>query len=303
MRPKPLKKLPRTHSVWEAGMVHAQHQIDGMTIKGLLIVVERGTGAIRVASPVMEGESPASLFRQAFQVPAAPAKAGRPKHVVFDDPWLRDQVSSVLDEAGNLSVTTEATPALDDAIARIMQQAGAPVAPGIDSTLLEWRAALQDLIRLAPWKALDATVVFSFAGGGLDTSVATLLGMHGELVGVLLYPSRQDLECHRSTQGSGTLDGRAYSALHLMLERRSGLSADELERCMRSALQFPPGLYPRVYAFTPSGLAQVSTTEQARLLSVVRAITALCRAEQTALASGARRALTVDGLQVTGARD
>jgi len=284
-------------------MVHAQHELDGMTTRGLLVVVERGTRAIRVASAVMEGESPAGLFRQAFRAPAPPAKPGRPKHVVLDDPWLRDQVADVLEEAGNLSVTTGVTPALDDAIARIMQQAGAPMGPGIDSNLLEWRAALQDLIRVAPWKALDSTVVFSFAGGGLDSVVATLLGMHGELVGVLLYPSRQDLECHRSTQGSGTLDGRAYSTLHLMLEPRSGLSADELERCMRSALQFPPGLYPRVYAFTPSGLAQASTTEQDRLLTAVRAITALCRAEQTALASGARRALTVDGVQVTGARD
>ncbi len=283
-------------------MVHANHEQDGVITAGLLVVVERGTGAIRVAEAVMQGESPAAVFRDAFQAPAPPAKPGRPKHVVFEDPWLRDQVASVLEEAGKPSVTIAATPALDDALARLLQQAGAPVAPGIDRDFMDWRAALQELIRLAPWRVLDSEVTFSFVGGGLDSALATVTGKHGELTGVVLYPTRADLDSHRAVLGSGQLDGRLYSSVHLMLEPKSGLSANELESCMRVALQFPPGLYPKVYAFSPDGFAPASPVDQARLLSVVKAMAALSRADLDGLAAGGTRTTAVDGVQLTGSR-
>lgn len=302
MTTKALKKLPRTDAAWEVGMIHTRFEQGGVVAIGLLVVVERGSGTIRVASAVTEGESPAVVFRQALVAPAPPAKPSRPKHVVFDDPWLRDALASLLEEAGVLSVATEATPALDDAIARLLQQGGTPAGPGIDHDVAGWRAALQDLIRVAPWRALDDRVEFTFEGGGLDASVATVMGHRGELLGVVLHATRADLEALRAARAAGDGRTRRHVSTHLMLEPRSGLSADEHERCLRGGLQFPPGLYPRVYETSAGGFAQASADAQLRLLTAVRAVTALCRRELSALGTGARRTQEVEGVRVTAAR-
>jgi hypothetical protein len=299
---KALKKLPRTDAAWEVGMIHTRFEQGGATAIGLLVVVERGSGTIRSASAVLEGESPAVVFREALVAPAPPAKPSRPKHVVLDDPWLRDALSTLLEEAGVLSVATEATPALDDAIARLLRQGGAPAGPGIDHDLPGWRAALQDLIRLAPWSALDDRVEFTFVGGGLDGSVATLMGHRGELFGVVLHATRADLDAVRAARAAGDGRARTYASVHLMLEPRKGLSADEVERCLRVGLQFPPGLYPRVYVTSTSGFAEASADAQRRLLTAVRAVTALCRRDLSALGTGARRTVEVEGVRVTAGR-
>ena len=302
MQPTPLNELPQTQDVWEVGMIHAKYELDGKTTMGLLTVVDRHTGTVRLSSAVMEDEPPSDVFLHAFRAPPPPAKPSRPKQVVFDDPWLREQLADVLEEVNDLSVTTESTSTLDDAIALLLNQAGAPMAPGIDGRFAEWRAALRELIQQSPWKALDPRATFSFSSGALDASVATLSGRHGELIGLVLYPTREELASHRLTQVSGKPVGVPHTALHLMLEPRSGLSAEEFERCMRVGLQFPPGLYPRVYAFTSTGLTLASITEQERLLSAAQAIAALCRAEQTALEAGEERTLALDDGQMTGAR-
>lgn len=305
MSAKSLSKLPRSDEVWEIGMIHAEHRTQGVDLVGLLLVVERTSGAIRVAEAVVRGESPAVVLRAAFVRPAAPSRPGRPKRAVFDDPALQQQVAPLLAEAQVLSVSAEATPALDDAIARVLGKAGAAAAPGIDSDLSTWRVVLASLIRLAPWTRLDDHVEFTFDGAGLEGAVGTVMGAGGRIPGVRLHASMADLQRHRDAALAPT--GRVIaSSLHVMLEPRSGLSAEEVERCLRAGLQFVPGLYPRVYAVDGGALRPATPTEQGRMLIAVRAVTALCERDLARLAKGQRSTLSlgVDDatVEVTGER-
>jgi hypothetical protein len=295
---KALKQLPRTEAVWEVGMIHRRFEQRGVVVLGMLVVVERGSGTIRLATSVSEGESLAVVFRKALVAPALPAKPSRPRQVVFDDPWLRDELGSLLDAVGVPSVVTDTAPALDDAIARLLHGAGAPPCPGIDHEVSGWRVALQHLIHVAPWRTVDSAVRFTFVGAGLDDSVACVLGSRGHILGVVLYATLDD--ALRSAVQTGA-EARPRASTHLMLEPRSGLSEAEFEACLRAGLQFPPGLYPRVYvAKSAGGFGAAPADAQSRLLTVVRAITELCRREGAALATGAPKSAEADGVRVTG---
>ncbi len=290
MSAKSLAKLVQHNDVWEVGMIHAEHRAADVDVVGLLVVVERATGAIRVAQPVFRGESPAVVLREAFVHPDTPARPGRPRRVVFEDPALQALVAPVLAEARVASSTALATPALHDAKARALAHAGGTSAPGIDTDLAAWRGAFAALIRVAPWTGIDDRVEFVFRGGALDDAVGFVSGTAGKVVGVGLYARRADLDAYRQAAAGG--ERLPMSSLHALLEPRTGLSNAEIERCQRVALQFVPGLYPRVYAVERGALRGATPSEQARLLTAVEGITALCERDLAPLGRGERAALT-----------
>lgn len=285
-----LGKLARTEDVWEAGMVYGPTPVDGAELIGLLVVVERGSGLIRVASAVTRSEPVSVVFRTAFLAPADPARPGRPQKVVVDDPRLLPQLATVLTEA-QVPASAGGTAALDDAIARLLNAAGAPLAPGIDRDLATWRTALAALIRVAPWSVLSEAVEFTFVGGGLDDAVALVMGSGGKIPGIVLYATFDDLAVYRERAGEGPRAPR--SSLHVMFEPRAGLTDDEYDRCLRVGLQFPPGLYPRVYSSDGNTFRIATADEQDQLLRAVRGVTALCVREQARLAGGEELSETV----------
>ena len=84
--------------------------------------------------------------------------------------------------------------------------------------------------------------------------------------------------------------------------RDAGLSSDVLDRCLQVGMQFPPGVYPRVYAHHAGGFGPAGPERSGWLLAAVRAVTALCREELVVLAEGGRASAVVDGVTVVGTR-
>ena len=267
---KTLRQLPKTSDVWEVGMIHRRHEEDGVVALGLLIATERNSGITRLLAPVLEVTGPAHLLRDAFLDPDPPARPGRPRAMVFDDPWLLDQVQDLLAEAAIADATIGAISAVDNAVANTLQQAGAPPAPGIDADHMAWRTALQGFIRLAPWEQISKDVPVRFAGGELDGAMASITGPPDQIIGVNLYEAET-------------------TSVSLMLEPKRDLSEDELERCMRVGLQLSPGLYPRVYMLSEAGLSGASLEAQRRMLLAVRLL----------VEAGGTGSATLDGVTVT----
>ncbi len=297
MAARSLKKLDRSEDVWEAGMIYAPADMQGTLGVGILIVVERDSGVIRLASEVDRVESIPAVFRLAFLRPGPPALPSRPQRVVFDDPVLQARMVDVFAEADVFSIASQETAALDDAIARLLNNAGAPPAPGIDRDVPRWRIALSAFIRAAPWERLPDAAEFIFTGGGLDAAVAVVRG-HGTIPGIVLFPTRRDREEAARSQPERTL----LSSLHVMIEPRSDMSADEADRCLRLALHFPPGLYPRVYANSKGAFSVPTAGEQDRLLYTLKAITALCERHPARLIAGlecTHRLDLEDGIVIT----
>lgn len=266
-------------------MIHASHRVQVIELVGMLVVVERGSSMIRLARAVRRDEPLTDALRVAFESPDSPARRGRPKRVVVDDPALQQALAPLLAEAGVLSVSADATPTLDDAIARLLTRAGAPVAPGIDHDVASWRGALTSLIRLAPWTHLPRWNRFTFSGSGMDVAVASISGPDGTIPGVHLYPSNEHFQRHRSIAGTGSARAGLQMS-SLLLEPLAGLSAEEYERCLRAGLQVPPGLYPRVYALEGAAPRAATVQEQGRLLLAVHAVVAVCDRNLQRLARG-----------------
>lgn len=277
--------LERTGEAWEVGMIHREAHIDGVDVVGLLVVVEQRSGTIRLSCAVQRAQSPAEVFRLALHTPNPPARPGLPAHVVLADPDLRLQLSELLEQVAIPAIVLEATPALDDAIARLLHQAGAPQAPGIDGSTPQWREALEGL-SLATERERQGTT-FAFEGAGLDEAVAVVFSGPERVPGLVLYASRGDLERHRRALQDRDRPREVIHTLHAMLEPRSELSDAEVERCRRAGLQLSSGLYPRVYAGDGRSPRSATAEEQARLLIALCAVVELCR-------SGGRRAARLE---------
>lgn len=268
-----LAALPLLPENWEVSVFPAPFSVKDISLRGLLLVVEVRSAAVRMAIPVTYEESLATHLRQAFLEPMAPLKVGRPKSVRVNDAALLAEIQPVLAEAGVLATVVTELPMTFEAMTMLLRDLGAPQAPGLTTNLPTWRAVLAEMARLAPWRHIRDDVRFRMAGGVLDGCVAVIIGHDGENRGIVLYPSSEALEHHLHVRGTAMREGVRMALI--LLEPPEEVSATEREACTKAQLVFPGPLYAKAYTVESGQYPAISPEGQVRLLAATQAVLAL----------------------------
>ncbi len=283
----PLLSLPILPDAWEIALLPAPPVVDGMPVRGTLLVVESNSHRVRLCAPVPSAGSIGDVLREAFLSPDPGCQPGRPGGVRLYDPAIHAGIAALLAEAGVIAARVGSLPAVTAALAALVAEGGGPQAPGLTHELDAWRAALRELATILPWKRIGDDVRFTFRGGGLDGQVATVIGHGGQNRGVVLYPSWADLDAHRSRPRGGEIESLAM--LTLLLEPPEELTPAERAACSRAGLVFAGKLHAKAYAMRGGRFAAPNAEEQAVLRAAVQAVCALCKTDLHALRDGATR--------------
>ena len=287
-----LPSLPLTAHPWEVALVAAPLSVEGVTLEGLLAVVERGSGHVRWVGVVERGAGLWTTLRGAFFAPASPQVPARPPRLLVADATLAARLSRELDGAKVRIEVVDRVPAVDEAVAALFEHLAGPTVPGITTDLEVWKPALAAFTRLAPWRALPDSVVFRLDGPmpQLDGCVAIVLGNAGQQRGIALYPSADEHRRFLAVATAGDLDGlRDLEALNLYLDLPEALEPEEARACTASGLVTPEGLCPRVVVLAGGTMRSASPEAQRAMLATLQALTALVANEPGALVTTARR--------------
>lgn len=274
-----LRSLPQSHRTWEIAELPAPVA----EARAILLVVETDTGLVRATAVVSLHERVDAHVRQAFTHPAA-GTAARPRAVIARDPVLLGELGPLLEEAGVRGVFATELPTFDEVATSLLASFGGPPAPGIRVDLGAWRQSLDACLACAPWTHLADDVVFSFRGGGLDGTVAVVIGNGGELRGLVLYPSRTEhARFLRASESRDFSDTRAWT---LHIEPTGEVAADERAACAKVGLALAGGDYPRLYALDAGAFETLDDDEQRRFRLALDAVIACCSGRKELIASG-----------------
>ncbi len=285
--PPPLSTLPILPDAWEIALFPAPPVVDGMSVRGTLLVVESKSRRLRLAAPVPSAGSIGDAMRPAFLSPHPGCQPGRPGGVRFYDPALQAGIAALMAEAGVIAARVTSLPAVTAALAELVAEAGGPRAPGLSHDLDEWRAALREFTTLGPWKRIGDDVRFTFRGGGLDGQVATVIGRGGQDRGLVLYGSWADLDAYRSRRPGSEIESLAM--LTILLEPPEELTPAERAACTQARLVFGGRLHAKAYSTRDGRFAPPNAAEQTVLRTAVQAVGALCATDLLALGQGATR--------------
>ena len=190
-----------------------------------------------------------------------------------------------------MATVVDSLPAVAEALATMMADAGVPQAPGLTGDLPAWRVVLEDLARLAPWLHIDRGVQFEFARGLIPGGVAVVIGSGDQNRGVQYFPSVEDFfadEERAPHAGFGE-----QTILTLLLEPSNELTAAERQECRRTGMVFSDELHAKAYATCGGALAKLTEAEERVMLRVVQAVVAVASVSLASLSSGVSRARTV----------
>lgn len=232
-----LHKLRRSGH-WEVDLVSMPGmKIEGTELAGILLVVDRKAGTVRQAAPVQVGEPLGLAVAQAASAPARPHTPSRPLSIRCH-PALREEIAEVAGVLGARLMTTDDLPALNDAAESLRRHFG-PVPVLLPSNPEPWRPVLEDLHRLAPWRALPDSVCFHFPSGctPLRNAVAVVLGQAGEQLGLAVYPTQQDYDRFMTLADAGKLlDVGPWEAWAVHLDALHELPPEQREACIEQNL-------------------------------------------------------------------
>ncbi|HMV68742.1 MAG TPA: hypothetical protein PKA64_17960, partial [Myxococcota bacterium] len=207
---------------------------------------------------------------------------GAPTSITCADPNLASALAAHL---RGVTVIVEDREDIITPVLAVGMDASAPGAPGLTHDLPDWRAALTELIRCAPWSRLTDDVVIYLSGGPVDGARAQVLGARGEIRSVVLYASDADLHDVRAA--------RMADHLTIMVEPTGDQSERHRDTCRRLGLDLPGPYWPDAASIRAGGVTRPSPEEQRRLRVAVLAVNALMKA------GGDAATLQLDGQTIT----
>lgn len=278
--PRAIARLPVCLPVWEVDVFPAPIRVPGEDLEGILLVVDTGTGQVRIAAPIRRGEDIRPLLAAAMLKPVGAQAPARPRRMVCRDEATRARVAVAVAGLGVEAQRADDLAAMDDVIMSMMTALGGvavdgPVMPGIDQDLPAWRAALQRLARVEPWASLRDSVTFRFEGGptGLAGSVAIVIGLAGEQEGLVLFPSDEAYD--RFVLGHHGATER-IDACSLLLYPDHEVDGGDRRACAEAGLVLPGDRYPHLYQMRDGAMTLASEPDQRRVLAAIEAVCGLC---------------------------
>lgn len=273
-----LKRLPTSLVPWEVRLVDVGVTIEGVETEGMLVVVEQDTGLARAAGPIVRGKPLWSVLGPGLFDPGPGLSPARPRLLLCDDPTLQERLTLELSGTGIAVELVAEVPAADELLAALADRFG-PVLSGPGITVLrpQWLAALETLVRVAPWRVLWDSVLFRFHGEPtLEGMVALVMGNAQQKIGVAVYPTEEDYQGFLDAAVGGDPGALAeVEAVTLHLDAISELDPDEGRAFQEAGLVTVTGLCPRVLVLAGGVPSVANELAQRVLLAVVQAICTL----------------------------
>lgn len=189
---------------WEVDIV----DIPGFTVRdvelaGVLMVVERSSGAVRGSVPLVVGEAAGPYLMSLAMDPPEPFRAERPEAIWCRQERMPELAAGAMMLDTRLRATTE-LPGVDEAAAALaehMAQGIVTLPPCPEA----WTEPLAAWVEAQPWRNVSDGVQLLFAEGvsGLVGRVGTIMGQAGEQRGFLLYPSGDSYRRFVNAAGQG----------------------------------------------------------------------------------------------------
>ncbi len=200
------KEQQSGQAAWEVGVVELAELPREEGLQGMLVVVEVGTGDVRLAAPITAGEPLTELLQQAVADPMGEGPAGLPSALHCESSFAR-RLKAPARKLGVRVKARQELPELDAVRQRL--QGGFRQAPAFEvDTPAAWRAPLERLHSLAPWSRIDDGIDFAFHGAKpLDGWTALVSGSRGVQRGMLLLAHPGHRELLPVLQSGGTLPG------------------------------------------------------------------------------------------------
>lgn len=276
-----LASLPPSMLRWEIGIVHLDDAPEGLDADSdVVVVTEEGTGRVRAAAPLRQGDCLWPLLERAFLEPAPPTVPARPRAIRCEDPSISDRLR---DEMGDTPLRIEVVDALPGVLAAagsLREHLEPQRCHGLDPSAGPWAEALGRLCEIAPWRRMPDCHLFRFEGGGpeLERAVAVVIGLAGEQEGVVVYPSFDAFERFTVLAEAGAVDEAAaeVDATCLYLIDEAEVLREDLEAAREDGLLLPGGRVPFAMATRQGAFRGLTPREQRVLLAVVECIAHVC---------------------------
>lgn len=272
-----LRKLPQNSADWEVLVVPAPIEVENEELDGLVLVCESHSGLLLTAGPLLRGQDVWSILERAFAPDFDQLPSARPRRALVSDSALRDQLEPGLSALRIQVEVVEELRAAEEAARSLLAAVQPKPSIGLNVELSAWRAALRSLVEIAPWRMMSDAVLLQFEGSrDLRDTVAVVIGLAGEQVGVALYPNRETYLRFRAVSMSDSMDGLAgISALVLYLDPAKELDPDLVQQARDRGLLLSGDLVP--YASKLSGAISrpAGETDQRALLAATQCLIAL----------------------------
>ncbi len=190
-----LRQLPR-RGHWEVDVIETPEvRVKDVVLRGTLIIADRDTALVLGAAPIVADEEIGPHVLRAASAPAEPNTPARPRSIRCRSDLRGELFDAARALDAKLTVQTH-LPAIEDVCASMRHHFDDTGPPFLPTEPAPWKALFADLVRAKPWMALDDGVCFRYPSGSaiLEDAVGLVLGMAGEQLGFVLYPTSEDHE-------------------------------------------------------------------------------------------------------------
>lgn len=294
---KKARSLPQTPDTWLLGVRRAPVWVgeDGAPRRRpwAVLVVSRRTGQIRFVEMLEERPSPEAVLERVLRAMSHPAPSVRekvrPTQLGTDVPevaaFLRPRLKTLgirVSSPGRLEALDEVFRNLEGAMNGRPALPGLGAASGVeDAWLGEFFEAAAAYYRAAPWTRWhDAVVLEIRYPAGAAPRYATVLGAEGQVFGLALYPSREDLALVHSARDPAAAAGAMRSVAVWFSPEHEVPFADLDEMEGKRWPVAGPEAYPVAVKMDPDDGADRPDADELRLLAAgLRGVAALASRE------------------------
>lgn len=189
---------------WEVDLVDVpQLRIQGEDLQGMLVAVDRETGVVRCAVPVVANTDVTTELFNAAMEPVAGAEPGRPE-VIWCRPSLMPRIANAAMVFDARLRAASALPGIDEMVESLVEHlVDAPDLVPLNPR--SWVETFRLWCETPPWQVLTDETYFVFDEGhpSLLGRVAIVIGCHGEQRGLVLFRDEPAYETFRRASQNG----------------------------------------------------------------------------------------------------